>query len=280
MCCVAIAGLACSHTVTVDPPRAPQPRTPEAQPQGATVDAAEAEHPLDRLVAQVILAADARDLESLRALMPADFSTLDDSGPRAAIAVIAEDRSRHLDNLVALLQGDCAFVDRPDHWMCPRQLAESTTTEYGNALRTHFALEDGTWRWVAYVVDDGTALTPRIVDPVLPSSSPQITSPPSSMEERDPDVVRVIVRQHIHEVRACYNEGLKRDGSLRGRVTIQFTIDPRGSVAKSIVLTEKTSLPDAQTARCVADAAKRWKFPQPTDGRNVVITYPFVLEPG
>jgi TonB family protein len=255
-------------------------RFADAQAGDATVEPPEDEHPLDRLVTQILAAAEAGDLEALGALMGEDFdvSIGGDSGRDAAIAALAEHRSRHLGNLVALLRGDCAFVDGPNHWMCPRELAETTTTEYGDALRTHFVLHHGTWHWEAYIVDDATDLVPRLGDRVLASSSPQIESPASVRD--DPDPVRRIVRRQLHEVRRCYTEGLKHNPKLRGRVTIRFTIGPRGNVMASTVLAERTSLPDKRVAQCVVDAVMRWKFPEPQGGSKVFVTYPFVFEPG
>ncbi|MCA9707259.1 MAG: AgmX/PglI C-terminal domain-containing protein [Myxococcales bacterium] len=92
----------------------------------------------------------------------------------------------------------------------------------------------------------------------------------------DKDIVRRIVRAHINEVRHCYNQGLARRPDLRGRVEIQFTVGPTGSVPVSVVA--ESSLADSRVGQCIAKAAKRWKFPKPVGGSNAVVNYPFVLE--
>lgn len=94
----------------------------------------------------------------------------------------------------------------------------------------------------------------------------------------DKDIVRRIIRVHVNEVRRCYNQGLARDPSLEGRVTIAFTVGPTGKVTESKV--ESTTLDDEAVGTCTAKAVKRWKFPKPPGGGNAVVTYPFVLEPG
>lgn len=94
----------------------------------------------------------------------------------------------------------------------------------------------------------------------------------------DKDIIRRIVRAHINEVRHCYNQGLVRDPNLKGRVAVQFTIGPTGKVPVAVVA--QSSLKDGSVANCVAKAVKRWTFPKPQGGGNVVVTYPFVLEPG
>lgn len=94
----------------------------------------------------------------------------------------------------------------------------------------------------------------------------------------DRDIVRRVVRAHINEVRHCYNQGLVRDPNLRGRVAVQFTIGSTGAVPVSVV--RESSLTDPKVGHCVAQAVKRWTFPKPQGGGNVVVTYPFLLAPG
>jgi TonB family protein len=94
----------------------------------------------------------------------------------------------------------------------------------------------------------------------------------------DKDIIRRIVRAHIDEIRHCYNQGLTKDPALTGRVTIEFTIAATGSVSASVVADSTVS--DADVGTCAAKAVERWKFPKPEDGGNVVVKYPFVLEPG
>ncbi len=94
----------------------------------------------------------------------------------------------------------------------------------------------------------------------------------------DKDIIRRVVRAHINEVRYCYNQGLVRDPNLKGRVAVQFTIGPSGSVPAAVV--QESSIKDQNVGQCIAKAVKRWKFPKPDGGGNVVVTYPFVLEAG
>lgn len=91
----------------------------------------------------------------------------------------------------------------------------------------------------------------------------------------DKDIIRRIVRAHINEIRLCFNQGLAKDPTLEGRVTIQFTIGPDGTVPVAVV--QDSNLTDPKVAQCMAKAVKRWKFPKPDGGGNVVVTYPFVL---
>lgn len=100
----------------------------------------------------------------------------------------------------------------------------------------------------------------------------------STTGKLDKDIIRRIVRAHINEVRYCYSKGLVKDPKLAGRVSIDFAIGAAGKVTSSSV--GNNTLADAGVGKCIAKAVKRWKFPRPTDGGTVTVTYPFVLEPG
>lgn len=148
-----------------------------------SVQSPDADDPLDRLVARIIEAAEAGNFEALASLMTDDFETsmVDDAGPAHSVSVLREDPRLHLGNLVVLLRGECAFFEGREHLICPRALADPDVEEWGDALRTHFQLRDGTWRWVAFVVDDTvdlsrlapapTALRPS-ASPLIPASKP------------------------------------------------------------------------------------------------------------
>lgn len=91
----------------------------------------------------------------------------------------------------------------------------------------------------------------------------------------DRDIIRRIVRAHINEVRSCYNAGLTKNPNLAGRVAVQFVITGTGKVGSSVV--QESSLKDSSVSNCIARAVKRWKFPKPRGGGNVIVTYPFKL---
>jgi len=77
-------------------------------------------------------------------------------------------------------------------------------------------------------------------------------------------------------VKFCYETELVRKPDLYGRLTIQFTITPTGTVSSSAV--ERSSVGNRAVEQCIASAVKRWTFPQPEDGGIVLVNYPFVLQ--
>ncbi|PRP91770.1 FHA domain protein [Enhygromyxa salina] len=94
----------------------------------------------------------------------------------------------------------------------------------------------------------------------------------------DRDIIRRIVRAHINEVRSCYNSGLTKNPNLEGRVAVNFVITGTGKVGSSVV--QESTIKDSSVSNCIAKAVKRWKFPKPRGGGNVIVTYPFNLSPG
>jgi Ca-activated chloride channel family protein len=94
----------------------------------------------------------------------------------------------------------------------------------------------------------------------------------------DRDIIRRIVRAHINEVRYCYEQGLARNPNLKGRLNVRFTIGPKGQILAAELIEDTAG--DAMVGACIVSAVKRWTFSKPEGGGNVVISYPFVLEPG
>ena len=105
------------------------------------------------------------------------------------------------------------------------------------------------------------------------------SSAPAAMVEGGlgKEQIRTVVRGHINEIRDCYNEGLSKNPELGGRVVASFKIEADGKVSESS--SKETSVDDELTA-CVVDAVKTWEFPESSEGKSTVVTYPFVLSPG
>jgi TonB family protein len=92
----------------------------------------------------------------------------------------------------------------------------------------------------------------------------------------DKEIVRRIIRQHLNEVKYCYELQLPRHPDLAGRITVQFTIAAEGKVTASLVQT--SSLNNAAVESCIVQATRRWEFPRRNAGLTIV-SYPFVLVP-
>jgi TonB family protein len=89
------------------------------------------------------------------------------------------------------------------------------------------------------------------------------------------EVIRRIVHRHINEVKFCYERQLAKRPDLSGRVAIKFIISGTGAVQMAAVAS--STLGDPSVENCIAQAVRRWTFPQPEGGGIVIVTYPFQL---
>jgi hypothetical protein len=91
-----------------------------------------------------------------------------------------------------------------------------------------------------------------------------------------PEVIQRIVRQSFGRFRGCYEDGLRANPNLEGRVTARFVINRDGSVAS--VQSGGTDLPDSRVVSCVLHAYTALSFPAPKDG-IVTVSYPLMFSP-
>ena len=92
----------------------------------------------------------------------------------------------------------------------------------------------------------------------------------------DKSEIRKVVREHINEIRYCYNKVLETQPEAKASLVVDFTIGGDGAVTNSSI--SKLEGP-AELGPCVNAAVNTWKFPAPTGG-EVAVSYPFVMEPG
>lgn len=91
----------------------------------------------------------------------------------------------------------------------------------------------------------------------------------------DPNAIAAVINRHLSEVRFCYEQGLQKKPNLSGRVSMNFIIDPTGSVSTAKI--SNSSLGQVSVESCIRDRLKTWKFPQPHGGVSVKVSYPFAL---
>ena len=103
-----------------------------------------------------------------------------------------------------------------------------------------------------------------------------IIHPPHTQGMLDREIVRRIIRQHLNEVKYCYELQLPRHPSLAGRLSVQFTIASGGNVTASLL--QSSTLANVAVENCIVQAVRRWEFPRRESGITIV-SYPFVLVP-
>ena len=114
-------------------------------------------------------------------------------------------------------------------------------------------------------------MRPALLVPVL------LLSMISSAAARiSPDFIRGVVRAHLHEIQACYAEGLARRPDLAGRISMRWTIAESGSVVDASV--QSSTLEDPMVEQCMVARVRTWTFAATARG-TITIHYPFELRP-
>lgn len=88
----------------------------------------------------------------------------------------------------------------------------------------------------------------------------------------DKALIRKVIRRRQGAMRAAFEKALAKDPSLGGKLVVKFTIDGSGKVTKVEVTTDTVG--DAAFAKAVARIFRRMRFPAPSAGGVVVVSYP------
>jgi hypothetical protein len=110
------------------------------------------------------------------------------------------------------------------------------------------------------------------------SKPPSVKMGQTSVNGRlPPEVIQRIVRQNFGRFRLCYENGLRNDPKLAGKVSVSFKITKLGEVTE---VSHTSDLKDKSVGSCVAKAFNGLSFPQPEGGGVVRVTYPIAFSPG
>lgn len=124
-----------------------------------------------------------------------------------------------------------------------------------------------------------TATKPSLPDEDLPSEATPMTEEELKQQEEarlNADQVRYVVKQHLSQVRACYERQFKQE-SPGGRVEVSFAIGTDGKARR--VRTDLNTTGSEPFARCIEGLVAGWTFPRPVGG-EFELTYPFVFSSG
>lgn len=91
------------------------------------------------------------------------------------------------------------------------------------------------------------------------------------------EVIQRVVRQNYGRFRGCYENGLRANPNLTGRVTARFIIGRDGAVTNAA--NGGSDLPDSKVVGCVLSQFYGISFPSPENG-IVTVSYPIMFTPG
>jgi outer membrane biosynthesis protein TonB len=104
-------------------------------------------------------------------------------------------------------------------------------------------------------------------------------SVPASDSVRREIEVRETVLRHAPDVRRCYqDEGLRRNPELSGKIDLELTILPTGTVDSVNVATSFAGPGQHEVTTCVASRARNWRFDRGPYAVETVV-FPFVFTP-
>jgi hypothetical protein len=92
-----------------------------------------------------------------------------------------------------------------------------------------------------------------------------------------PEVVQRVVRQRFPRFRSCYENGLRNNPNLQGRVLVHFAIGRDGALTSAF--NAGSDMPDRGVVSCVLRAFGGLRFPPPEAG-VVWVEYPIRFDPG
>jgi TonB family protein len=95
--------------------------------------------------------------------------------------------------------------------------------------------------------------------------------------EFDAKLVTAEVKKRLRAIQICYEQQLRRNPGLQGKVVVEFTIEQSGTVSKAAATANTTN--DPAVASCVVDTVKRFRFNPGPEGGSVTYSYPFVFAP-
>jgi len=102
--------------------------------------------------------------------------------------------------------------------------------------------------------------------------------PPSDSVRREIEVRETVLR-HAPDVKRCYqDEGLRRNPELSGKIDLELTILPTGTVDSVNVATSFAGPGQHEVTTCVASRARNWRFDRGPYAVETVV-FPFVFTP-
>lgn len=85
------------------------------------------------------------------------------------------------------------------------------------------------------------------------------------------------IKRRLRAITRCYESELRKNPTLAGKITVQFTIQERGNVTDAKVV--ENTMKSPAVGSCITAAVGRFRFNPGPDGGSVTFKYPFVFQP-
>lgn len=94
----------------------------------------------------------------------------------------------------------------------------------------------------------------------------------------DKSLIDAVIKRNMNQIRYCYQRELTKNPALGGKITVKFVIAKDGSVTKADI--KQSSMGSASVEGCIASRFLKFQFPEPKGGGIVIVSYPFIFQPG
>ena len=89
------------------------------------------------------------------------------------------------------------------------------------------------------------------------------------------EAVQSVVRSRTKSMKICFEETLRGDDKVGGKIELAVTIEPNGSVSRATV--SSPGFKGSRLGKCMTDKVKGWRFPS-FEGEPSTVEIPFVLQ--
>ncbi len=90
------------------------------------------------------------------------------------------------------------------------------------------------------------------------------------------DQVKRVIDSNMDDVTYCYETALMSSPSLGGKIVFEWKVKSAGNVGA--VNIKSSNVKSDEIHSCIKSAIKGWKFPQPSGGSAVFVSYPFIFD--
>lgn len=87
--------------------------------------------------------------------------------------------------------------------------------------------------------------------------------------------IKLTIKDNQSKILNCYSEYLKVKPNAQGKMMIEWAILDRGTVSE--IRIKENPFEDETVFNCIASDMKNWKFPKPAEGKEAIVSFPFLF---
>ena len=108
---------------------------------------------------------------------------------------------------------------------------------------------------------------------ITTQAPPEISGAGANASERSQEAIGHVITREQSRLKRVYEEWLKRDPQISGRLTVKFSLMPDGSVANLTIA--NSTIANTDFCDAILRYVKRWQFASVAGGGPVEVTVPF-----